>query len=58
MPRIANRSAYIWIVASLLLSACNNQYRAPVEGQPLTWGQQHYLDNQHYSEAVEQGRAD
>ena len=58
MSRFANRSAFIWTAALLLLSACNNQYGPPVEGQPLTWGQQHYLDNQRYQQAVEQGRAD
>ena len=26
------------------LAACNNTYGPPVAGQPLTWGQQHYLD--------------
>ena len=45
-------------LAALLLAACNNQYRAPVSGLPLTWGQKHYQDNQRYQEAVEQGRAD
>jgi hypothetical protein len=38
------------ISAALLLSACENQYGPPVEGKPLTWGQQHYLDNQRYQQ--------
>jgi hypothetical protein len=33
-------------IALLALAACNNGYGPPVEGQSLTWGQQHYLDNQ------------
>jgi hypothetical protein len=28
------------------LAACSNSYGPPVSGQSLTWGQQHYLDNQ------------
>jgi len=57
----AARNVLRWaIIAStaLLIAACNNQYGAPVEGQPLTWGQKHYQDNQRYQEAVEQSRAD
>lgn len=39
------------LAALLLLSACgDNQYGPPVEGKPLTWGQQHYLDNQRYQQ--------
>jgi hypothetical protein len=39
------------LTAALLLAACGtNQYGPPVEGKPLTWGQQHYLDNQRYQE--------
>jgi hypothetical protein len=31
----------------LALAACNNGYGPPLPGQDsLTWGQQHYLDNQ------------
>ena len=33
-------------IALLALAACNNGYGPPVDGQSLTWGQQHYLDNQ------------
>jgi len=40
-------------IAVLLLSACNNQYGPPVEGKPLNWGQQHYLDNQRYQQLNE-----
>jgi len=37
--------------AALLLAACGtNQYGPPIEGKPLTWGQQHYLDNQRYQQ--------
>jgi outer membrane biogenesis lipoprotein LolB len=39
------------LCAALLLSACaSNQYGPPVEGQPKTWGQQHYLDNQRHQQ--------
>ena len=39
------------LAAALLLAACgSNQYGPPVEGKPLTWGQQHYLDNQRYQQ--------
>jgi len=33
------------------LSACANAYEAPIAGEPLTWGQQHYLDVQAAQEA-------
>ncbi len=37
------------------LAACNNGYGPPLPGQSsLTWGQQHYLDNQ---KAIEQHEA-
>ena len=42
-------------MALLALAACNNGYGPPVEGQPLTWGQQHYLDNQK-AQAVHEAR--
>jgi hypothetical protein len=43
--------ALLGVFAVLSLSACEtNQYGPPVEGKPLTWGQQHYLDNQHYQQ--------
>jgi len=35
----------------LTLSACANAYEAPIAGEPLTWGQQHYLDVQAAQEA-------
>jgi hypothetical protein len=46
------------LIGCVLLSACGeNQYGPPVPGRPLTWGQQHYLDNQGYSQAVNDGSA-
>ncbi|MDQ7246691.1 hypothetical protein [Dongia sedimenti] len=43
--------AIVAVSALLLLTACGtNQYGPPVEGKPLTWGQQHYLDNQAYQQ--------
>ena len=30
----------------LALAACNNGYGPPVAGEPVSWGQQHYLDVQ------------
>jgi hypothetical protein len=38
--------ALLAIGGGLMLAGCNNQYGPPVPGQPLTWGQQFYLDNQ------------
>ena len=39
------------LAAALLLVGCaGNQYGPPVDGQPATWGQQHYLDNQGYQQ--------
>jgi|APAra7269096936_1048531.scaffolds.fasta_scaffold209483_1 hypothetical protein len=43
------RAALFAFSSALLLSlaACNNGYGPPLPGQAsLTWGQQHYLDNQ------------
>ena len=38
-------------VLMLLLSSCSeNTYGPPVPGQPMTWGQKHYLDNQKYQQ--------
>jgi hypothetical protein len=43
--------AMLGVVALLSLSACEgNEYGPPVDGKPLTWGQQHYLDNQRYQQ--------
>lgn len=40
----------------LLLSACGqNQYEPPRDGEPVTWGQQHYLDNQRRQQEVNDG---
>jgi hypothetical protein len=41
------------IGAALVLAACNNQYGPPVPGQPRTWGQQHYIDNQLRQEQID-----
>ena len=42
------RAALFGFSSALLLAtaACSNTYGPPVAGQPVTWGQQHYLDNQ------------
>ena len=55
----ANRRGTILIVlfTGLLLSACNNQYQAP-DGEPKTWGEQHYLDNQGYQQTIDQQQSD
>ena len=53
---MSGRSNLRWLplaslAAVLLLSACTgNAYGPPEEGKPLTWGQQHYLDNQRYQQ--------
>jgi hypothetical protein len=44
--------------ALLLLSACNNQYGPPAGGQPRSWGEQHYLDNQRYQQTIDQQQSD
>jgi hypothetical protein len=49
-------SALLAVSAVLLLSACNNQYGPPVQGQPVTAGQQRYLDNQAYQKLNEDRR--
>jgi hypothetical protein len=50
MPRLLSALC----LATLLLSACNNQYRPPpADGKPRSWGQQHYLDNQLYQEQTQ-----
>ena len=40
------RAALLAIGCGLVLAGCNNQYGPPIPGQPLTWGQKFYLDNQ------------
>ena len=40
------RAVLLAIGGGLVLAGCNNQYGPPVPGQPLTWGQKFYLDNQ------------
>ena len=54
------RTALLGFSGALLLglAACGNTYGPPVAGQPLTWGQQHYLDNQKAIAAHEARRAD
>jgi hypothetical protein len=43
------RTGCIAVAALLLLAACsNNQYGPPVEGQPMTAGQRHYMQQQYY----------
>ena len=45
------------LLAAFILAACDNQYRAPA-GEPKTWGEQHYLDNQRYQETIDQQQSD
>ena len=42
------RGALLVVSSTLLLglAACGNTYGPPVQGESLSWGQQHYLDNQ------------
>ena len=58
-PQISPRqTGAIFIVAlPLLLAACgSNTYGPPPsDGKPQNWGQQHYLDVQHYHEMIENG---
>ena len=43
----------------LALAACNNGYGPPAPGQAsLTWGQQHYIDNQNYQDQHLDARTD
>ena len=43
----------------LSLAACNNGYGPPLPGQAsLTWGQQHYLDNQQAQEMHDARQSD
>ena len=57
MRRIVLRfaaAALFGIGGSLMLAGCGkNEYGPPVPGKPLTWGQQHYLDNQRYQQLNE-----
>jgi hypothetical protein len=54
----ARCAACLGFCVLLLLSACNNQYGPPVEGQPINGGQQRYLDNQRYQEMIDRGQRD
>lgn len=58
MYEIASRGidAALVIAFGLLLAACNNQYEAPPNGVPATWGQQHYLDVQEQHQMQQQRR--
>ena len=49
-------SFLLGLSAVLFLSACNNQYGPPVQGQPVTAAQQRYLDNQAYQKLNEDRR--
>jgi hypothetical protein len=53
------RTALLAFLGALLLglAACNNQYGPPVPGQPVTPGQQRYLDNEAYRVLNEQRRS-
>jgi hypothetical protein len=56
-----HRAAFFAFSGALLLAlaACDNGYGPPVAGQAsLTWGQQHYLDNQRYQEQHLDARSD
>jgi hypothetical protein len=54
------RAALLAFSGALLfgLAACNNQYGPPVQGQPVTWGQQHYIDNMQAQIRHLDGRSD
>jgi hypothetical protein len=45
-------------VLLLGLAACANTYGPPVPGQPLSWGQQHYVDVQKAQQAHDSRRSD
>jgi hypothetical protein len=56
-----HRAALVVFSGALLLAlaACNNGYGPPAPGQAsLTWGQQHYLDNQQYQTQHLDARSD
>jgi hypothetical protein len=54
------RAALLVFSGALLfgLAACNNSYGPPVAGEPLTWGQQHYLNVQKAQANHDSGRND
>jgi len=52
------RAALFAVAAALLLTACSNTYGPPVAGQPLTWGQRHYLDVQKAAQDHDSRRSD
>jgi len=41
------------VALPLALAACNNAYRAPADGTPETWGEQHYLDVEGYNQIIQ-----
>jgi hypothetical protein len=56
---VARRIGAAIVTASalaLLLAGCNNQYQAPPNGVPATWGQQHFLDVQEQHRLDQQRR--
>lgn len=56
-----HRAALVVFSGALLLAlvACNNGYGPPAPGQAsLTWGQQHYVDNQQYQDQHLDGRSE
>jgi hypothetical protein len=54
------RAALVVISGALLiaLAACSNTYGPPVAGQPLTWGQRHYVELQKANAAHDSRRSD
>jgi hypothetical protein len=54
------RAALLVFSGALLfgVAACSNQYGPPMEGQPVSWGQQHYLNNKLAQERHLDGRSD
>jgi hypothetical protein len=56
---MTRKTASVLVLSSLLpIAACNNQYGAPADGQPRTWGEQHYLDNRRYQETIDHQQSD
>jgi hypothetical protein len=54
------RAALLAFSGTLLfaLAACNNGYGPPVAGEPVSWGQQHYLNVQKAQANHDSGRSD
>ena len=53
-------AALLGVSGAVLLgvAACANTYGPPVAGQPLSWGQQHYVDVQKAQQAHDSRRND